>query len=265
MANSRDRAAAQWVTIPSLSSSPAEVSGESLLTREGVAYPVGARQKVESYAGTTLEGRYLVESLLGEGGMGSVYLGRHKLIDKRVAIKILRSDLAADPEMTERFFIEAKAASSIESPHIVDISDYGLLPDGAAFFVMEFLAGTSLSGLMGELRVVPIQRLLHIAKQIARGLAAAHARGVVHRDLKPDNVMLVTRGADPDFVKILDFGIAKVGREERPPDARGQRLRNTPLHVSGAGSRRRRRRTNGRLFTWRHPLRNGRRQRPLRR
>ena len=145
--------------------------------------------------------------------MGVVYLGRYTVIDKRVAIKILRSDLAADQEMTERFMNEARSASSIGNPHIVDISDFGRHPDGSAFFVMEFLDGVSLSKLMDDERAVPIPRLIHIAKQIARGLAAAHSRGIVHRDLKPDNVMLIPRRDDRDFVKILDFGIAKVAGE----------------------------------------------------
>ena len=177
--------------------------------------PASSPGGIDPYLGTVIEGRYLVDSVLGEGGMGIVYAGRHRTLAKRVAIKVLKRELADDRDMLERFFNEARAASSIGSPHIADVADFGMLPDGTAYFVMEYLDGVSLGGLLDQLRMIPTPRLLKIARQMAVGLSAAHAAGIVHRDLKPDNVMLVSRGIENDFVKILDFGIAKSMHDSR--------------------------------------------------
>ena len=159
--------------------------------------------------GTTVD-RYRVEQKLGTGGMGVVYRAEHIHLRRPVALKLLHSRLEAEPEVVERFFREARAAADLKNPHIVEVSDFGTLDDGAAFLVMEYLQGSSLDELIRSERRLEPERAVRIACQVANALGAAHEKGVIHRDLKPPNVMLADVDGDPDFVKVLDFGIAKL-------------------------------------------------------
>jgi len=160
--------------------------------------------------GLLLLGRYRIVRKLGEGGMGAVYEGQHELIGKRLAIKCLHAQFATNPEIVERFYREAQAATSVGNEHIIEVTDVGTFDDGSPFIVMEFLEGIELAKLIEREASLSISRLVHIVTQVCSALSAAHARGIVHRDMKPENVFLIRRGNDSDFVKVLDFGVSKV-------------------------------------------------------
>jgi serine/threonine-protein kinase len=165
--------------------------------------------------------------------MGVVYGGRHCLIGRSVAIKVLRRELAERGEASpEQFLTEARAASAIGHPHIVDVIDFGYLPGGTSYFVMEFLEGQSLASACRAEPVFRETRILHLARQMAAALAAAHEAGIVHRDLKPENIMLITRAGECDYVKILDFGIAKVGGPDPTEATQGGLVCGTPQYMS---------------------------------
>ncbi len=155
-------------------------------------------------------GNYRILRRLGVGGMGAVYLAEHPLIGKKVALKVIHRELAGNKEVIARFFNEARAVNKIGNEHIVEIHDFGQSDEGEHFYIMEYLEGRTLADVLQQERVLPVQRSLHITAQIAGGLAAAHSCGIIHRDLKPDNIMLLDRLGDHDFVKVLDFGLAKM-------------------------------------------------------
>jgi tRNA A-37 threonylcarbamoyl transferase component Bud32 len=164
--------------------------------------------------GTLLAGRYVIEEVVGEGGMAVVYRARHKLTDKQVAVKIMNPLLASDPIVRERFRREARSAQKLAHPNIIEIYDQGDTEDGTAYIVMELLQGESLAPVItrGSLEV---DRAIHVMIQIARGVARAHDLEIIHRDIKPENIFLSRREDGSDLVKVLDFGIAKSRQDSR--------------------------------------------------
>jgi len=164
---------------------------------------------------STLAGRYRILATLGQGGMGTVYLAEHVLIEKKVALKVLAEELQLREQLMVRFQQEAKAASRIGHENIVDITDFGNADDGAVFIVMEHLKGHDLAREIRNGGRLSVARSERIMNQLCRALAAAHAEGIFHRDLKPDNIFLVEREGRTDFIKILDFGLAKVTGADR--------------------------------------------------
>ena len=187
-------------------------------------------------------GRYRIERLLGEGGMGAVYLAEQPVIGSRVAIKVLSQECARSPELLERFFAEARSVNLIRHENIVSVLDLAQLPDGRPYIVMEFIEGQTLGQIVRALnqlgQQVPIGGVVQVAAEMLSALGAAHALGIVHRDLKPDNVLVTAEG----HAKVLDFGIAKLapGLGQNSPRTRTGALLGTPSYmapeqISGAG------------------------------
>jgi serine/threonine-protein kinase len=179
-------------------------------------------------------GNYRVSRLLGEGGMGVVYLAQHPVIGRKVAIKLLHAVLARDADIVSRFFNEARAIHMIAHENIVEILDFGQTTDGQPYFIMEYLEGESLSDAVARGPMTPAQ-VEAIGVQMCRALSAAHAKGIVHRDLKPHNVQLCKKSDGAQQVKILDFGVAKI--LSSPDGAQSVKTRTgslmgTPLYMS---------------------------------
>jgi serine/threonine-protein kinase len=174
--------------------------------------PASAKPLLE--VGAVVAERYRVLEALGEGAMGAVYLVEHVHMRKRLALKVLREAVSANAEVVERFEREARAAAHIEHPNVATATDFGRTENGSFFLALEYVPGQSLRALVAQ-GPLAAGRAVDFAMQMASALAKAHSLGIVHRDLKPENVMIVTREKEPEQVKILDFGIARVPVEEK--------------------------------------------------
>jgi serine/threonine protein kinase/tetratricopeptide (TPR) repeat protein len=212
----------------------AGVPGKQAGTPSGAILPgpsgaIRAGAPVDLGPGQVIPGtRYRILSKIGEGGMGSVFAAEHVDLEKKVAIKVLRADLAPDAEALQQFRQEARAASGIANIYICDVTDFGEVSDGRVFFVMEYLDGVSLARVLRETPTLAPGRTIAILRQVAKALGAAHEKGIVHLDVKPDNVMLVHRGKRGDAVKVVDFGIAGLMHHS----GEEQEIAGTPEYVA---------------------------------
>jgi serine/threonine-protein kinase len=186
---------------------------------------------MDALVGTVLEGAYRITRLLGEGGMGAVYEGVQLRLNKRVAIKLMARDLAANREALARFHREAEITSHLGHPHLVTVIDFGQAESGEPYLVMEYLEGEDLDHRLRRVGRLPIETTVHVIRQVASALNAAHDQGVVHRDLKPGNVFLVQIPGEPDFVKVLDFGISKM-KAARTQLTSASAVMGTPNYMS---------------------------------
>jgi serine/threonine-protein kinase len=194
-------------------------------------------QSQDPYVGREILGHIEIKQLAGIGAMGRVYRAFQTGIDRDVAVKILHRELSTNQQLVARFHREAKVASRLQHANVVHVLLTGQLPDGAMYIVMEYLAGLSMqSALAGAGGAMPLPRALHIALQLCDATGEAHAQGVVHRDIKPENVMLVHRGDDDDFVKVLDFGIARLNWGDQSMATAAGLIFGTARYISPEGA-----------------------------
>jgi serine/threonine-protein kinase len=181
--------------------------------------------------GQVLDGKYRLDALLAEGGMGAVYRATHVMLGKTIAIKLIRSAIVASPEIVRRFQREARAATALNHPNIVSVYDLGQTPDGTLYIAMEYIDGPSLKTLIMAGRAIPPMRTIAILRQVASALATAHRHNIIHRDLKPHNIMLATGIDGSEQAKLVDFGIAKTFDESTQLTSMGSAL-GTPYYMS---------------------------------
>ncbi len=187
--------------------------------------------RAPSLVGQILDGRYRIIKLIGEGGMGEVYAAEHVHIEKRYAIKLLKAEIVSNAEAVSRFRQEARSSSSIGHRNIIAIEDFGQLPDGRIYMCMELLNGAALNDMITQ--PMPVDRLLNILIQTGHGLAAAHAKGIIHRDMKPENIFVTIGPQGEDVPKLLDFGIAKVsGNDGQNHLTRTGTIFGTPFYMA---------------------------------
>lgn len=186
----------------------------------------------DPYIGRTIAGKFQVLELIGQGGMGRVYKARHATLDRLVCVKLLRPALLEDQTVVGRFEREAKAASRLNHPHSIQVLDFGQDELGALYLVMEYVAGRDLRLTLRDEFPLGEERICHVIAQVLSALDEAHAQSVIHRDLKPENIMLEQRRGEPDYVKVLDFGIAKIQDPDVPGLTRADVVCGTPHYMS---------------------------------
>src|SRR5229473_8463955 len=190
---------------------------------------------VDPYLGQTLDEKYRLERLLGQGGMGAVYLATHLGTERYVALKLITPQFMRNEEFVERFKREARAAGRLRHPNVVDVTDFGFARAGnesVAYLVMEYLDGCTLSDVLAEEKRMPLYWVVDILEQVCSAVDEAHHQGIIHRDLKPDNIWLEPNRRGGYTVKVLDFGLAKLG------DVPGFETPDDPVSASTSGSKR---------------------------
>ncbi len=212
----------------------AHASSSPSRSRERVA--TAGFSPVGDLLGKMLDDRYRLEAILGSGGMGTVYRATHVTIGKTLAVKVLAQEFAGDETFRKRFLREARAVSQISHHNVVEVSDFGVTPTGSLYLVMEFLEGESLSDLLNREGGLGWRRTKPIILQVCRALQSAHDKGILHRDVKPENCMRISRSDNPNFMKVLDFGLAKMLMNEPGIDislsAKGGGIMGTPEYMS---------------------------------
>lgn len=217
-----------------MSSHPQARAGHFATAQERASQFPGPGHDDDDLTGKIVAGRYRLLEKLGQGGMGSVYRAEHIEIGKQFAVKVLAALYGHDDEQRRRFLHEARAASTIAHENVVDVTDFGPAPNGSVFLAMELLVGEELSDLLDREGPLPWTRTKRIVTQVCQALQAAHEQGIFHRDVKPENCFRIDRHSTKDFIKVLDFGIAKIMRSSSPDESLSQTgmVFGTPEYMS---------------------------------